>query len=181
MINGFTDPACSLGSLMDDTVETIAHLLTVFRSHRAPIFFTTVIYEDLDARDGGWFVVKVPSLKLLTPNSPWVEVDKRLKPMDNEPVLVKKYASAFFGTKLSELLNQGLVDTAVITGCTTSGCVRATAIDALQYGFRPIIPIEAVADRSAEAHKASLQDLAVKYADVLPLAELLPSLAFNKS
>src|SRR3712207_918801 len=88
-------------------------------------------------------------------------------------VLNKLFASGFFGTGLSSLLTAAGIDTLIITGASTSGCVRATAVDALQYGFRPVVPSEAVGDRNPDAHKANLYDIDAKYGDVVPVRETL--------
>ncbi len=104
-------------------------------------------------------------------------LDPRLAPEPNEPVLNKLFASGFFGTGLSSALTAAGVNTLVITGASTSGCVRATAVDALQYGFRPVVPREAVGDRNPEAHKANLYDLDAKYADVVSTDECVSYLA----
>jgi nicotinamidase-related amidase len=177
MTEGFTDPASPLGTDLTPVVGEIARLLDAFRARSLPVIFTTVTYFDSQFRDGGWFVVKVPSLKLLTPGSRWVQVDARLAPLQSETVLVKQYASAFFRTALDALLRAAHVDTVVVTGATTSGCVRATAVDALQYGYRVIVPFEAVGDRNAAAHAANLIDIAGKYGDVLPVQSVLEAVA----
>jgi len=111
-------------------------------------------------------------LKLLKLGSPLVEIDERLKPETGEVVWTKQYASAFFGTALAAALIAQTVDTLIIVGCTTSGCVRASAVDACQNGFRAIVVRECVGDRSASAHQANLSDLDAKYADVTNLQEV---------
>lgn len=168
-INGFTDPASALGSDLTSQLEATKTLLDYARRKNIPIAFTTVIYEP-HFRDGGYFIQKVPALKLLTADSKWVKVDERLeRDESSEPLIVKKFASSFFGTHLHSFLTSERVDTAIITGCTTSGCVRATAVDALQYGYRVVVPEECVGDRSMEAHKANLYDIQTKYGDVTSL------------
>ena len=101
-----------------------------------------------------------------------MRIDPRLPYQDGE-ILEKQYASAFFGTDLNERLQQQDVDTVIVTGCTTSGCVRATVIDAMQHGYRPIVPVEAVADRNTNAHRQNLTDIALKYGDVVPGDDVL--------
>jgi maleamate amidohydrolase len=168
-INGFTDPASALGSDLTSQLEATKTLLDHARGKNIPIAFTTVIYEP-HFRDGGYFIKKVPALKLLTADSKWINVDVRLERDEkSEPLIVKKFASSFFGTHLHSFLTSERVDTAIITGCTTSGCVRATAVDALQYGYRVVVPEECVGDRSMEAHKANLYDIQTKYGDVTSL------------
>ena len=108
---------------------------------------------------------------------PWVEIDPRIAPDAGEAVLVKSFASAFFGTSLASMLAAAGCDSVVVTGASTSGCVRATAVDALQHGYRVIVPREAVGDRNPAAHEANLYDLDTKYADVVSLDEVMDALA----
>jgi nicotinamidase-related amidase len=147
------------------------------RAARLPVYYTSVAYDEVDLEDAGIWVLKIGALTTLRAGTPEVEVDPALGRRDGEPVITKKYASAFFGTDLLSRLTARRVDTLVITGCTTSGCVRATAVDAIQHGLRPIVAIEAVGDRSAAAHRQSLDDLQAKYADVVPVADVLTYLA----
>jgi N-formylmaleamate deformylase len=107
----------------------------------------------------------------------WSELDPRLARRTSEPIVVKKFASAFFGTNLAALLTSQRVDTVIVTGSTTSGCVRASAVDALQSGFKVIIPRECVADRAQGPHEANLFDLQAKYADVMAMTEVLAAVA----
>jgi maleamate amidohydrolase len=109
----------------------------------------------------------VPALLALEAGTRWAEIDPRIAPRETEPVLNKLFASGFFGTPLGALLTAAGVDTLIITGASTSGCVRATAVDALQYGFRPVVPREAVGDRNPDAHEANLYDVDAKYGDVV--------------
>jgi nicotinamidase-related amidase len=108
--------------------------------------------------------------------SPWVDIDRRLAPADGEPVFAKHWASAFFATPLADWLREQGADSLVVTGLTTSGCVRATVVDGLQHDYPVLVPEEAVADRNADAHAANLHDMHAKYAEVLPLHELLMQL-----
>jgi nicotinamidase-related amidase len=126
--------------------------------------------------DAGLFVRKVPSLAILQRGSEWVRVDPRLRPMPAEPVVDKRYASAFFGTHLGSTLAAAGIDTVIVTGCTTSGCVRATVVDALQHGLRAIVPRECVGDRSPAQHAANLIDIDGKYGDVMDLSEVVVEL-----
>jgi nicotinamidase-related amidase len=132
-----------------------------------------VIYDDPDLKDAGIWGIKMKGAATLKAGTPAVEIDPRLDMRPTDSLLVKKYASCFFGTDLVPRLTSQRVDTLIITGCTTSGCVRATAVDALQNGFRPIVVREAVGDRSKAAHDQSLFDLNAKYADVVSLDETL--------
>lgn len=171
LIVGFTDPASPLGSDLDVVVSNVRLLLDWARSAEVPILFTTTAYQ-AGLGDAGLFPRKVPSLAVLEEGSRAVEVDPRLGRRAGETLIVKKYASAFFGTVLAPQLVSLGVDTLIITGATTSGCVRATAVDALQHGFRPVVPRSCVGDRSTRAHEASLFDIEAKYGDVVDLESL---------
>ncbi len=175
-IKGLTDPAYPLGAEMDAAVEATARLLDVARAARVPVIFLTIGYH-AHLRDAGMFILKAPGLKHQILGTPAVDIDPRLAPHADETVLVKKYQSGFFGTPLAAMLTAAGVDTCLITGCVTSGCVRATAIDSMQHGFHTILPVECVADRAAEPHEANLLDMDSKIADVVTLAETLGYLA----
>ena len=171
-INGFTDPGTGLGGDYGAELAVTARLLEEFRSRALPIFFTTVAYEP-HLRDGGQFVVKVPALSILVKGSDWVRVDDRIRPHPSEQVVLKKYASAFFDTRLDMELNGLGVDTVVIVGCTTSGCIRASAIDAMQHGFHTVVVRDAVGDRAQTPHEVNLFDIDAKYGDVASSGEVL--------
>ena len=174
MINGFTDASCPLGTECPAVVAANASLLSAFRELQLPVFFTTVVYRD--AATASVFRARVEALNLLQPESHWVEVDARLRPAANETVVEKQWASAFFGTDLDPQLRAAGVDSLVVTGLTTSGCVRATVVDGLQFNYPVVVAAEAVGDRNPDAHAANLFDMNAKYADVVPLAEVLASL-----
>ena len=174
MINGFTDPACALGTACSEVVAANVQLLEAFRALSLPVFFTTVVYHS--EQQAEVFRRKVPALNVLQPDSHWVKVDSALEPLDGEPVIEKQWASAFFATDLDQQLSALGVDSIVVTGLTTSGCVRASAVDGLQNDYQVVIAEEAVGDRNPEAHRANLFDLNAKYADVLPLAQVLSQL-----
>lgn len=171
IINSFTDPDCSLGSGADDVVEANRLLLDAFREKQLPVVFTTVVYHD--ESQARVFRDRIPALDILKPGTRWVEVDPRLEPLEGEPVIEKQWASGFFKTRLNDFLQSKGVDSLVVTGLTTSGCVRATAVDGLQNDYRVMIPREAVGDRNKKAHRANLFDLSAKYADVLDLESVL--------
>jgi maleamate amidohydrolase len=171
-INAFTDPATPLGGNFEWQINATRALQEAFRRARLPIIYTTIAYAK-DLHDGGLFVKKVPSLAILQKGSPLVEVDQRIRPLPGERVVEKKYASAFFGTNLDIDLRTSGVDTVVMAGCTTSGCIRASAIDSLQYGYHTIVVREAVGDRAAGPHEANLFDIDAKYADVVSLPDAL--------
>src|SRR3954466_8524111 len=177
LVNAFTDPTLPLGADLDAVLEQARRGPDQARAAGVPILFTTVAYEDTDLADAGLWAIKVPASAILRAGTPEVELDARLGHRAGESVLVKKYASAFFGTDLVSRLNARNVDTIVIVGCTTSGCVRASAVDAIQNGFRPIVVREAVGDRDPAAHEQSLLALQAKYADVVPADSVLADLA----
>ena len=171
-INGFTDPGTGLGGDYGAELAVTAKLLDEFRVRALPVCFTTVAYEP-HLRDGGQFVVKVPALSILVKGSEWVKVDERIRPRPSERVVLKKYASAFFDTRLDMEL-QGLgVDTVIIVGCTTSGCIRASAIDSMQNGFRTVVVRDAVGDRAQTPHEVNLFDIDAKYGDVVSSRDVL--------
>jgi nicotinamidase-related amidase len=171
-IRGFTEASSPLGADLDAEVEATARLLEVARQSQVPVFFTTTAYH-ADCSDAGLFVRKVPSLKVLQRESEWVEVDARLWRRASEILIEKKYASAFFGTALASHLTTLGVDTLILAGCTTSGCIRASAVDALQHGLHAIVPVECVGDRAVETHRVNLMDIHGKYGDVVSLSETL--------
>ncbi len=171
MINGFTDPDCPLGSECPDVVAANAELLAAFRRRGLPVFFTTVVYHD--PAQARVFRARLPALNVLEPGSRWVEVDLALAPEPGETVVEKQWASAFHGTDLDQQLAAAGVDSLVVTGLTTSGCVRATVVDGLQYDYPVVVPREAVGDRNPEAHASNLHDMNAKYADVMALEDVI--------
>ncbi len=171
-IRGFTEIDSPLGSDLDSELGATEQLLTTARQAGAPIMFTTTAYDE-NLADAGLFISKVPSLSVLKRGSRWTELDIRLGRRPEELLIEKQYASAFFGTGLSSILAVQKVDTLVLAGCTTSGCVRATAVDALQHGYHAIVPRECVGDRAPEPHLANLLDIDAKYGDVMPLDAVL--------
>jgi len=170
---GFTDPVSPLVCDLEEVVAAIRQLLEEARRAEIPIVFTTVSYTEGDKRTAAAFIDKVPALLTLEAGSRWVEIDPRIAPRKDEPVLNKLFASAFFGTALSSFLAANGCDSLIVTGASTSGCVRATVVDALQHGYRPLVVREAVGDRNPEAHAANLYDLDAKYGDVVSLAEVI--------
>jgi nicotinamidase-related amidase len=174
IINGFTDPACPLGSNCPEVVAANIELLTAFRDRALPIFFTSVVYHN--DQQASVFRAKVPALNVLTPGSHWVDIDSRMGRLASEPLVEKQWASAFYGTDLNSQLRALDVDSLVVTGLTTSGCVRASAVDGLQNNYQTVVALEAVGDRNPEAHQANLFDLNAKYADVLSVAEIIAGL-----
>ena len=156
-------------------VAATAELVAAARAGGHPVVWTVVRYAP-GLADGGFFVRKVPALAAFAEDAPGGWGELALPPRPGEPVLVKQYASAFFGTTLATTLHTAGVDTLVVTGVSTSGCVRASAMDALNSGFRPQVVRQACADRSVALHEANLADLDAKYADVVDLPEALAHL-----
>ncbi|MGY1669486.1 isochorismatase family protein [Geodermatophilus sp. SYSU D00710] len=156
-------------------VEATAALVAAARSAGHPVVWTAVRYTR-GLADGGLFVRKVPALAAFAEDAPGEWGELALKPDPGEPVVVKQYASAFFGTTLAPTLTGLGVDTVVVAGVSTSGCVRATAMDALNSGFRPQVVRQACADRTPALHENNLADLDAKYADVVDLTEALTAL-----
>jgi maleamate amidohydrolase len=169
---GFTDPACGLGSDLTAEVEATRELLDVARGKGLLVVFTTIGYEP-SLKDGALWLQKVPALGELQIGGRWVEIDPRLEPREDEPVVLKKGASAFFGTNLAAILVAHGVDSVVLCGATTSGCIRASAVDLLQLGWPTLVPRECVGDRAQAPHDSNLFDIQAKYADVVSAAEAL--------
>jgi nicotinamidase-related amidase len=168
---GFTEPASPLACEADDAVAATARLLEGARAAGVPVYFTTVAYDDAGLEEASAFIAKSPALAQLTPDSWLVEIDPRIAPAADEPVLTKLYASAFFGTPLAQSLTDAGVDTVILVGASTSGCVRASAVDALQHGHRVLVVSDGVADRLTDAHERALLDMDAKYADVVSIDE----------
>ncbi|WP_293401771.1 isochorismatase family protein [Polaromonas sp.] len=167
MMVGFTNPKLPLGSNLDAELENINRLVVAAEANKRPVFYSVVEYDDGDCRDSGIWGRKMSGLFTLRRGSESVALDSRLRMSSNASIFVKKYASCFFGTDLSSRLQAQRIDTLVIAGCSTSGCVRATVVDAVQHGFRPIVVAEAVGDRLAGAHEQALKDIQLKYGDVV--------------
>jgi len=171
---GFTAPERSpLAGNLDAEVAATNKLIAAARKKNVPVVFTVVGYDPHRQDDAGLWPEKVPSLRLLKLGSELVDLDPRLDRKPEDLVIVKKYASGFFGTYLASTLTGMAVDTVIVTGCTTSGCVRATVMDALSHGFRPIVPLEAIGDRAQEPHEANVFDIGAKYGDVVATSEVL--------
>jgi nicotinamidase-related amidase len=168
---GFTDPQSPLGSEFSSEIEVIARLMQFANSKSWPCYLSSVVYRSESS--AGVFRTKLPALNALTPGSRWVEIDPRLTVLASHSVFEKCYASAFFGTELGDNLRLSGIDTVIVTGFTTSGCVRASAVDALQWDFRVVVVKDAVGDRNQAAHEANLFDLGAKYSDVVSSTEIM--------
>jgi maleamate amidohydrolase len=153
-------------------VNETVDLLALAREKNVPVLYTKVLYNK-NFRDGGIFIQKVPVLKTMVEGEPLAEIVPQLPPVESDIIIVKQYASAFFGTSLAATMTSMGVDTLILTGCSTSGCIRASAVDGMQYGFRVIVPRECVADRHAGPHEANLFDINSKYGDVVSKSEVM--------
>lgn len=174
---GFTEN--SLSPFASDCDSAIAATNNVIDAMRGigPVLFTIIGFEK-NMKDAGCWPQKCPPLSLLSRDTPLCELDPRLHyDPDTDVILYKTQASAFFGTALTGILSTAQCDTLIVAGATTSGCVRASVVDAMQYGFPPFVVQDCVADRSAAQHQSNLIDMASKYAEVLSLPELLVLLA----
>jgi maleamate amidohydrolase len=173
----FTDPASPLGTDLTREIGETVRVLEASRRAGISVCYSTNSYDEEGARDAGLWTAKTHVLAALRTGSPDVEIDPRLGRREDEPVIVKKFASVFFGTGFADRMHAAGVDTLIITGCMTSGCVRATVVDAMQNGFRPMIVREAVGDRLQASHKQSLIDMDAKYGDVVSVDETLEYLS----
>ena len=172
----FTDPTSDVGSDLDLVVTNTCRILDEARLKSIPIFFFRIAYRS-DLSDAGVFYLKQPALAVLKEGTEAVEIDERLAPRSDEPVITKKAASPFFGTPLGPMLIRLGIDTLILTGCSTSGCVRAAAVDGYSYGYRLLVPADCVGDRTIEAHRANLFDIQVKMGEVVDVTYVLQYLA----
>lgn len=168
---GFTDPSSPLGCPSDLEIGAIERLLKVFRTRGFPVVFTTTFYSH--KAEASVFREKLPSLNELVAGSKLAAIDPRLEPAMGEVVLNKGLPSAFFDSPLRQILYNLGVDSVVVCGFSTSGCVRATAVDALQANFRLVVVEEACGDRDRQAHAANLRDIQLKYGEVVGLVTVL--------
>ena len=166
VVMAYLDPASSLYAGVDDALASNERLAAAARIAGIPVIFTNVSFVKGGA-DGGLFFRKVPALKAFEEGSPLGAFPPTLQPQDGDLVITKRYASAFFATHLASTLTALHVDTVLITGFSTSGCVRATALDAMQHGFAPFVVREGCGDRHPGPHEANLFDLQAKYAEVI--------------
>jgi maleamate amidohydrolase len=151
---------------VEDALSSALRIRDAARSAGIPIYYTRVVYKK-GGSDGGVFYRKVPILEVFDIGSPLGAWASGIEPAEGEVVITKQYPSAFFGSGLAEKLNERGIDTLIITGVTTSGCIRATCVDAISYGFIPIVVADACGDRHAAPHEANLFDMNAKYADVV--------------
>lgn len=177
LMRAYFDPVSPLCLPYADCLRSAGRVIAAARDHRVPVLHTRVAYGP-GGVDGGLFVRKVSALRqLFAGGGAMGELMPQVAPAEDELVLVKQYASAFFGTSLASTLWAERIDTVVLVGVSTSGCVRATAVDAMQYGLVPLVVREAVADRATGPHEASLSDLQAKYAEVISEATAIAYLS----
>jgi len=162
------DPEIGVGA----AIEATRPLLPLARAKGVEVIFTKVLYHK-HGRDGGVFAQKVPVVRTFTADNPFSEIVSGLEVPDEDTVMVKQYPSAFFGTELASMLRASGVDTVILVGCSTSGCIRATALDAMQHGFRCIVPRECVGDRTRDVHESNLFDINAKNGDVVAVSEVV--------
>lgn len=175
MCMAYLDPAAPLYAGIEAEAEKIAQLLAVFRDTKRPIVHTRVEYVPGGA-DGGYFYKKVAALRCFDKGNTFADPPPELVPHEGEVVVTKQYASAFFGTSLASTLRALGCDSVLVTGVSTSGCVRASALDTLQNGFIPLVVEDACGDRDEAVHNANIFDLKAKYADIVTAEQMVDRL-----
>lgn len=175
-VEAYFDASSPLYAAVEDALAAALRIRDAARKAGIPVIYTNVVYQ-AGGTDGGVFYRKVPALKCFLKDSPLGGWPNGLEPADDEIVISKQYPSAFFGTSLASTLTASGIDTLIITGLTTSGCVRATCIDAVSHGFVPIVVKDACGDRHDAPHEANLFDMNAKYADVIDEMTVIEYLA----
>lgn len=165
-VQAYYEESSPLYAGVDDALASALRIREAARAAGIPVFYTNVVYQE-GGSDGGVFYRKVPALEVFVAGSPLGDWPQGLEPAEDEIVLSKQYPSAFFGTALADELTKRGIDTLVITGLTTSGCIRATCVDTMSYGFIPIVVADACGDRHQAPHDANLFDMNAKYGDVV--------------
>jgi maleamate amidohydrolase len=172
---GYTDPRYVLGADQAATIAAIAPILALVRQEGMPVIYIVTGYLP-DGSDGGMLVRKIPALLEHKLGTRAMEITPELAPLPGEQVIHKKFPSAFFGTSLGAVLARKDIDTMILAGCSTSGCIRATAVDGISSGFRVVVPPEAVFDRWERQHWATLFDIDAKFGDVMSARDVMPAL-----
>ena len=173
-MKAYTTPGAPL--FAEGVVEAVARAPVLYAAVRRagiPVIHTNILYRAPDCSDGGMWVRKSPVMAAMVAGNPLAAFCEGVEPLPNEAVVTKQYASAFFGTSIASMLHAQGVDTVMLVGCSTSGCIRASAVDAVQHGFRTIVVRDCVGDRHPGPHEANLFDIDAKYGDVISLAEAL--------
>ncbi len=171
-VMAYFDPDSPLFASVENNLKSAIKVLDQARLSKIPVIYTNVVFQK-GGWNGGMFIEKVPALHMMEVGGDLGKWADGLEPLDTELVISKQYPSAFFGTSLASSLNAAKIDTLIITGVTTSGCIRATCIDTVSYGFRPIIVEDAVGDRDERPHEANLFDMNAKYGDVVSEEEAI--------
>jgi maleamate amidohydrolase len=171
-VQAYFEPGCDLYAGVDSALASALRLREAARAAKVPVILTRVTYHE-SGIDGGRFFEKARPLRNFLPGSPTAVWPAGLTPQPDELVISKQYPSAFFGTSLASTLTAAGIDTVILTGLSTSGCVRATCVDSMSHGFRTIVARDACGDRHAAPHEANLFDMNAKYADVLEESEIL--------
>jgi maleamate amidohydrolase len=174
-VNGFLDPGAFGGGNIGEAAENTVPLLREARARKWPIAHSRIVFAD-DGGDANVFAMKVPSLLALKEDAHNSAIAPLVKPEDGELVVRKSVPSAFFATSLAPWLTQRGVRTLLVAGCVTSGCVRGSVVDAMSFGFRPLVVRNCVGDRAIGPHEANLFDMAQKYASVMDRDEALAQL-----
>lgn len=169
---GFTDPRYAPGFPMEETIAATESLLEYVRSKQIPIWFTVIEFPEPGRGRGSVWLQKMPALKDLKAGEPSVELDKRMRRRPEDGLITKTTASAFAYTDLAEQLHAAGIDTVLIAGATTSGCIRATVVDACAADLAPFVIEECVADREPQPHRSALFDIEAKYGDVISLRDV---------
>ena len=171
-VQAYFDKDCALYAGVEDALASALRVREVARAAAVPVIYTNVVYKE-DGSDGGVFFKKAPVLENFVAGNPMGGWPADLLPADDELVISKQYPSAFFGTSLASTLQDMSIDTLIITGVTTSGCIRATCVDTMSHGFIPIVVEDACGDRHEAPNAANLFDMNAKYADVVSEAEAI--------
>lgn len=171
-VNGFADPAVFGGGNIAPAIARTREVLAAARRQGWAVAHSRIVYAD-DGSDGNVFSIKVPGMGTLTEHAPISAIVPELTPVPGELVVRKNVPSAFFGTTLAPWLTQRGIETLLVAGATTSGCVRASVVDAMCWGFRPVVLADCVGDRAIAPHEANLFDIAQKYGDVIPAERVL--------
>lgn len=180
-VNAYTTPGAPLYAPgVVEALKKAPSLISAARKHGIPVVHTRILYFAENCVDGGAWVKKAPVMKAMREGDRLAEFCDGLEPAGDELVIIKQYASAFFGTSLASCLHAAGIDTVVLAGCSTSGCIRATAVDAVQHGFHTIVVRDCVGDRHSDPHEANLFDIDSKYGDVISLDEAITALAGNE-
>ncbi|MGB5331410.1 MAG: isochorismatase family protein [Woeseiaceae bacterium] len=165
-VEAYFDEQSPLYANVDDALSSALRIRDAARAAGIPVFYTNVVYQQ-GGGDGGVFYRKVPALEAFVAGNPLGNWPEGLQPAEDEIVISKQYPSAFFGTTLADELTKRGIDTLIITGLTTSGCIRATCVDTMCHGFIPIVVADACGDRHKAPHDANLFDMNAKYGDVV--------------